>query len=762
MLGFFGFRARQAVNPVAQRRRQADARKIPWQGFAVMVATCLVLLGLEIYQAVWNASELKRGRERIVDTFEVIAIARGLERGIRDTELNQRNFVITGDAAYLEPYRAQAQKVRFLLSELKRLTAGHAGQLLSLQSLDAQIGRRLAELEEVTRTRERDGLQAAIRLMRTNLAVNTARSIDELIDATVVTEDALLEKRLAAVAGDERITAITAGIAGALTAAIMGLGFMLMLQAVRRIRRSGDAQRKSEENFRLLVNSVTDYAIYTLDPQGRVTSWNAGAAQIKGYADDEIIGQHFSRFFTEDDRRAGAPQRALEIAARDGKFETEAVRVRKDGTRFWAHVVIDSLCDPSGRLLGFVKITRDITERRKQQETLEATRAALAQSQKMEALGQLTGGVAHDFNNLLTVITGAVDMLQRRLQTGERDVGPFIDTARRGVDRAAALTRQLLAFSRRQPLEPKPLILNDLLAGVAGMLRRTLGEGIAIETDLADGLWGIAADANQLENAILNLAVNARDAMPRGGKLTIESANVQLDEGYAATHDDLAPGDYAMVAVSDTGSGMTREVVAKAFEPFFTTKDLGKGTGLGLAQVYGFIKQSRGHANIYSEPGVGTTVKLYLPRLDAPPAAKRPAATRPAAVALREETILVVEDDEDVRAFTTQALRDLGYRVLVATDAQSALETLEKEAGIDLLFTDIGLAGGINGRQLADAAQRRWPQLKVLFTSGYTRNVIIHNGRLDPGIELLSKPFNQAALAEKIRVVLARGDGAAG
>ena len=726
-----------------------------------MAVTCLVLLGLEIYQAAWNASELKRGRERIVGTFEVIRTARALERRIRDTELNQRNFVITGDAAYLEPYRTQARTVLFLLSELKRLTAGHAKHQLNLQSLDAQIARRLAELEQVTRIRERDSLQAAIRLMRANLTTGTAHAIDELIDATVATEDALLTERLEAAAEDERMAAITAGVGGALTMAILGVGLFLVLHASRRIRTSGDAQRKSEDTFRRFVNGVTDYAIYTLDPEGRVTSWNAGAARIKGYTDNEIIGQHFSRFFTEDDRKAGAPQRVLDAAARDGKFETEALRMRKGGARFWAHVVVDSLRDPSGRLLGFVKITRDVTERRRQQEALEAARAALGQSQKMEALGHLTGGVAHDFNNLLTVIAGSIDMLQRRLQIGERDVGPYIDAAQRGVDRATTLTHHLLAFARRQPLEPKPLNPNDLVASMVEILRRTLGVSIAIETVFADDLWMTSADPTQLEIAILNLAVNARDAMPQGGKLTIESENVRLDEDYAATHGDVTPGQYAMVALTDTGSGMTQEIVAKAFDPFFTTKDLGRGTGLGLSQVYGFIKQSRGHVSLYSEPGVGTTVKLYLPRLDAPPATERPAATRPAAVVLREGTILVVEDDEDVRAFSTQALRDLGYRVLVATDARSALETLEKEAGIDLLFTDIGLAGGINGRELADAAQLRWPRLKVLFTSGYTRNVIIHEGRLDPGVELITKPFNQAALAEKIRRLFSRDDEAA-
>jgi PAS domain S-box-containing protein len=722
-----------------------------------MGVSCFALLALGLYQAIWNASELTRGRELVVRTFEVMATARTLERAIREAELSQRNFVITGQTSYLEPYRIETRTALDLLSKLKRLTVDDAGQRLRMLDLDAKIDLRLAELASVTRARESDGLEAALRLMRNDLAAGTTRVIHELIDATVATEDALQKERLAAATKAERANTITAAAGGALAVVILGLGFFLVQNAIRAVRRSGEAQRRSEEYLRVLVNGVVDYAIFRLDPEGFVTSWNAGAQRINGYTEDEIIGQHFSCFFTEEDRKTGAPGQALETAAREGKYEIEALRVRKDGSRFFAHVVIDPLRGPSGQLLGFAKITRDITERRSQQEALERARAALAQSQKMEALGQLTGGIAHDFNNLLTVITGSIDMLRRRLQSGDRDVGGLIDAARRGADRGANLTERLLAFSRRQQLESKPLNPNKLVAGMVDILRRTLGEVIEVETVLASDLGWVSADSNQLENAILNLAVNARDAMPRGGKLILESANVSLDGAYAAAHDDVAAGEYAMIAVSDTGSGMTKEIVAKAFEPFFTTKEAGQGTGLGLSQVYGFIKQSRGHVSIYSEPGAGTTVRLYLPRIDAPPAAELPIETKPVAGAAAEEAILVVEDNEDVRAFTTQALGELGYRVLGAADARSALQTLEKEPDIDLLFTDVELPGGVNGRQLAEEAHRRWPTLKVLFTTGYTRTAILSNGRLNSGLDLITKPFTQTSLAEKVRKVLDRG-----
>jgi signal transduction histidine kinase len=399
-------------------------------------------------------------------------------------------------------------------------------------------------------------------------------------------------------------------------------------------------------------------------------------------------------------------------------------------------------------------------------EQRERAEAALRQAQKMEAIGHLTGGVAHDFNNLLQIILTSLDMLRRRVNgwglspREAADFHRFMDAAVVGGERAAALTRQLLAFARRQPLEPKEIDVNKLVLGMSDLLRRTLGEAVSVETVLAGGLWRIFADANQLENALLNLAVNARDAMAgddgaNGGKLTIETANTHLDDGYAASHEDVTPGQYVLVAVSDTGSGMTKEVLANAFEPFFTTKGIGHGTGLGLSQVYGFIKQSGGHIKIYSEPGEGTAVKLYLPRLMGP--AAEPISAPEAVAAPRAsaaETILVVEDEEGVRAFTAEMLRELGYRVREAANGRDALRALDSDPSIRLLFTDVGLPDGLNGRQLADAAQLRCPGLKVLFTSGYTRNAIVHAGRLDDGVALIGQPFTDAALADKVRAVL--------
>jgi CheY-like chemotaxis protein len=326
--------------------------------------------------------------------------------------------------------------------------------------------------------------------------------------------------------------------------------------------------------------------------------------------------------------------------------------------------------------------------------------------------------------------------------------------AMRGAERAAVLTRQLLAFARRQPLEPKPIDLNRLVRGMSELLTHTLGESIAIETVLAGGLWWTSADANQLENTVLNLAVNARDAMPNGGRLTIETANTFLDEAYAAANAEATPGQYVMIAVTDTGGGMSPEVISQAFEPFFTTKPSGEGTGLGLASVYGFVKQSGGHVKIYSELGHGTTVKVYLPRLAAGTPEQPTGQAQPAPAGVTGETILVVEDDDDVGEHSRQVLSELGYRVLTAGDAEAALRVLEREPTIRLLFTDVGLPGSLNGRELADEARRRRPALKVLFTTGYARNAIIHQGRLDPGVELLVKPFTYAALAQKIRLVL--------
>jgi signal transduction histidine kinase/CheY-like chemotaxis protein len=393
-------------------------------------------------------------------------------------------------------------------------------------------------------------------------------------------------------------------------------------------------------------------------------------------------------------------------------------------------------------------------------EQREKVEEALRQSQKMEAIGQLTGGVAHDFNNLLQVILGNLERLGRRLPGGSPAAAAehrLIEAASRAAGRAATLTQRLLAFSRRQPLAPKSLDLNRLMASLLDLLGRTLGETIRVETVLAGGLWRVFADENQLENALLNLAVNARDAMPQGGRLTLETQNVRLDEAYAKSQEEVRPGDYVLVSVSDTGVGMTKEVLARAFDPFFTTKDIGQGTGLGLSQVYGFVRQSGGHVRIDSAPGQGASIKLYLPRFfELDTLDTQAAAPQPVPLGHRHETILIVEDEADVRSFTRDTLRELGYEVREAANGPAALQALERNPGLRLLFTDIGLPGGLNGRQLADEARRRWPGIRVLLTTGYTRDALIRHGRLDPGVELLVKPFTEADLARKIRDVLDR------
>lgn len=506
----------------------------------------------------------------------------------------------------------------------------------------------------------------------------------------------------------------------------------------------------TERRFRMLVEGVTDYAIYMLDPMGHVINWNAGAARAKGYTREEIIGRHFSVFYTAEDQSSGVPGSALAAATETGKFETEGWRVRKDGTRFWAGVIINRIVDAGGHILGFAKITRDLTERRAADERAR-------QAQKMEGIGQITGGVAHDFNNLLTIIIGNLDTLQRNLRAPDADherLQRAADNAMRGARRAESLTQRLLAFSRQQPLDPKSVDLGRLVSGMSDLLNRTLGEHVTVETVLGGGLWRASADINQLELAILNLAINARDAMPKGGQLTIETANVYLDDKYAASQAEVVPGQYVMLAVTDSGTGMTPEVKAKAFDPFFTTKDVGHGTGLGLSQVYGFIKQSRGHVKIYSEVGEGTTVKLYLPRALLTAADQGHDQEQPLATGSKSETVLVVEDDADVRNFTCETLSELGYTVVAAGNGRAALSALEANPGIRLLFTDIGLPGGMNGRQLSEAARKLRPDLKILFTTGYARNAIVHDGRLDPGVELITKPFSQAALAGRLRDIL--------
>jgi PAS domain S-box-containing protein len=580
------------------------------------------------------------------------------------------------------------------------------------------------------------------------------RTITGLIEAVIGDENQLLNESQARLVEAERSNSIAGLTAAALALAVMLIGGTLLTRAYFRLVRSQASLQASEERFRHLVSGVKDYAIFLLDPSGRVVSWNEGAERIKGYREGEIIGSHFSRFFTPEDAASRLPERLLETAVADGRAETEGWRVRKDGSRFWANGVITAMRDAEGSLQGFAKVTRDITERRQHQIELERHRAELAQLQKMEALGQLTGGVAHDFNNLLTTILGNLELLQSRADSADPDRATrLLGAVQRAAEQGAALTQRLLAFSRRQALAPQIVDVNRLVSSMSALLHRTLGENIAIETVFAAGLWRTQVDPNQLEIAMLNLAANARDAMPGGGKLTIETGNTFLDEAYAASHTEVTPGQYVMVALSDTGEGMSEETIARAFEPFFTTKPEGRGTGLGLSQVHGFVKQSGGHVKLYSEPGQGTTIKVYLPRTLAPSVPEPSLAAPTAAASGQRRMVLLVEDNADVRRYVADALASLGYSILQASDGPAALRLLEEHREVAVLLTDVGLPG-LNGRQLADEARRRDPDLKVIFITGYARNAIVHHGILDRGVDVLVKPFTVDELGWRLQRAL--------
>jgi len=526
----------------------------------------------------------------------------------------------------------------------------------------------------------------------------------------------------------------------------------------------------------------------SIEPSGVIAKANATFLTWMGFSQAEISGKRFQeclnvagRIFYETHfapllRMQGFfNEVALELIARDGRrlpvLVNAVERKNETGELIFIRITIFNATDrrryESELLAARGKAEQAAKDLQRLNETLEQrvaaevaerlkAEAALRQAQKMDAIGQLTGGVAHDFNNLLTIVVGNVEMLLRHLPSDAARMRRAADNALQGAQRAAALTQRLLAFARQQPLDPKPVDANKLVTGMSELLRRTLGETIALEAVLGGGLWRTQADPNQLENAILNLAVNARDAMPHGGRLTIETANTHLDKVYVAGIAEPVPaGQYVQISVTDTGSGMDQATVSRVFEPFFTTKEVGKGTGLGLSQVYGFVRQSEGHVRIYSEPGEGTTVKIYLPRQISAEQDLDPADEMSAAAAPGEgETILVVEDEEYLRAYAVEALGELGYRVITAADGPAALAILAQEGKIDLLFTDVVLPNGMNGRQLADEALKRRPQLKVLFTTGYTRNAVVHNGRLDPSVELIGKPFTFEELATSIRKLL--------
>ncbi|WP_296000071.1 PAS domain-containing sensor histidine kinase [Rugamonas sp.] len=517
------------------------------------------------------------------------------------------------------------------------------------------------------------------------------------------------------------------------------IGFAKITRDMSKQRAAQLALRDSEERFRLLVQGVTDYAIYMLSPTGTVTNWNSGAERIKGYQLDDVVGTHFSRFYTEADRAKGVPEHALNVALTVGRYEQEGLRVRKDGSQFWAHVVIDAIHDPAGKLLGFAKVTRDITERKLAAEALERANAALFQSQKMEAIGQLTGGIAHDFNNLLAVLSSSLDILGIRLhETADRRL---LEGMHRAVNRGVTLTQQLLSFARQQPLKVDNYNLNDLIEGFETMLRRAGASGIAYTFDLAPNLGNVAIDATRFEAALLNLVVNARDAMEDSGNIFFSTANVELLAGQVG---QLAAGPYVRTTVKDSGAGMSAAVIARAFEPFFTTKDVGKGTGLGLSQVYGFIAQSGGDVTLESQPGLGTTVDIFLP-IVAQAEALTPDA-EPVA-----ERVLIVEDEADLMTVASELFSTMGYQVFTASNGNDALLMLNRMQDIEILFTDVMMPNGMNGIELARTAQQRYPKLKVILASGYALPALLSEYGDLSDFSLLSKPYRLADLAKKLR-----------
>jgi len=502
---------------------------------------------------------------------------------------------------------------------------------------------------------------------------------------------------------------------------------------------------RSQDMFRHLVLGVTDYALYMISPEGIVTNWNAGAERIKGYLPEEIVGRHFSQFYTAEDIAEGAPDRALEIARTTGKFEKEGWRVRKDGTRFFAHVLIDAIRDPDGSLIGFAKITRDITEKMATQRQLDEAREQLLQSQKMEAIGQLTGGVAHDFNNLLMAVMSSLELLRKRLPN-DPQMHRLLDNAQQGAERGAGLTRSLLAFARRQQMEIGPVDIRALVGSIREMLAGSLGATIELAVDIPPELPSALSDPNQLATALLNLAVNARDAMPGGGVIRIEadavSALLPNESGDAR--------EYVRFRVVDDGEGMDAETLARASEPFFTTKGVGKGTGLGLSMVHGIAEQSGGRLVIRSAKGAGTTAEIWLPAAtpEQMSNAQHVRASTAASPTRRKLKVLAVDDDFLVLLNTASMLEDLGHEVVEATSAEEALKAFDKN-GFDLIITDHAMPR-MTGSQLAERIHESQPDLPIVIATGYAE---LPEGGANH-LRRLSKPFNQDQLDAVIWDVL--------
>ncbi|MBL8706421.1 MAG: CHASE3 domain-containing protein, partial [Rhodospirillales bacterium] len=658
-----------------------------------------------------------------------------------DAETGQRGFLLTERQDYLDPYdRAMAQIPR-LLARLKAAVQGNRSQIQRASELENAIQAKVGELQRTIDTARRGGIDEANKLLMTDEGKRLMDGIRRILQDMMVEEEALFDQRVLATQESERRTLyVTMGASLVALVLLLGAGLLLFRNNTKLRAAEADIARHAA-----LLQSALDSTrdgIAAFDPSNKLVAYNKHFFSLLDFPEQLAhAGQAFDSFAAIDrDRHSGIfdqlAQRVQEAGASDAGRSIEVSFGGRSLECFRNQM-------PGG---GYLFSCSDLTRRKQAEE-------AARQAQKNEAMGHLTGGVAHDFNNLLQVIRTNLDLLARDLKGDERQQAR-LRSAMAGTERGARLTGQLLAFARRQPLVPRATNLARLIGDMTELLRRTLGERVEVEAVVAGGLWNTMVDPTQVENAVLNLAINARDAMPEGGKLTIELANAFLDEAYAARHDEVQPGQYVMLAVTDTGHGMPPDVAARAFEPFFTTKREGEGTGLGLSQVYGFVKQSGGHVKLYSEIGQGTTIKLYLPRVRRPEELPVVETGEPAVGG--DETVLVVEDDAGVRQAVSESLTDLGYHVLKAENAEAALAILSSGARIDLVFTDVVMPGPIKTRDLTRRAKELIPSVAVLYTSGYTENAIIHDGRLDDDVILLSKPYTQEELARRMRAALAR------
>jgi PAS domain S-box-containing protein len=711
---------RRAITTTQSR----NARAFLACAFGLLLA--LILLAIWCGQAarLGAAAETKLEQEQVQLT--------SLLYFVQQAETAQRGYLLMNEDRYLAPYQSAVPQVQAVLAQL--------GAETDVSGLRPLVDGKMQELATTLALAKAGNSDAALAVVRTDAGLHRMSQIRAWVAAA---QEGVTQRRAAIRAEDDRNATLFEVSAMLCVLAASGLAWMVIVGHRLQTQQLLDL---NDELNRIFTLSADILAV--VDERGSLLSLNPAWTQVTGRPSGFRSGTVLFDLVHADDLTAARAAFAPGPAAADGAATPVETRLRKaDGGE--ARVAWRVVKLPETGM--FYAIGRDVTHERAREDQLR-------QSQKMEVVGQLTGGIAHDFNNLLTIIVGSLELLQRDFAGQDQKASRRIEAALEGGRRATALTHRLLAFARRQPLAPKTLEVNRLVTGMSEILHRVLDEHIALELVCAAGLWRVKADGHQLENAILNLAVNARDAMPGGGHLTIETQNAILDEDYAAAESEVRPGQYVMIAVTDTGTGMTPDVAAKVFEPFFTTKPVGHGTGLGLAQVYGFIKQSQGHVKIYSEPGEGTTVKLYLPRLhgaEVPEAAPRPEPAWEGEN--RDETILVVEDEPAVRDFTAEVLREYGYNVILAENAEAALPTIESPQRIDLLFTDVVLTGPMNGRQLAETFVTQRANVPVLFTTGYTRNAIIHNGRLDEGIAFLGKPFSATALARQVRKLLDRG-----